>query len=76
MPMPHAAHPMNCTVLLALNFRYIRDGPRDLCGRRAEVLAVVRLDVDNVALHGAGMAWRQTEFVFRITLHYRLTMVV
>ena len=55
---------MNCTVL-ALNFRYIRDGSRDLCGRRAEVLAVVRLDVDNVALHGAGMASHRIRF--RIT---------
>ena len=49
------APPMNCTVL-AFNFRYIRNGSRDLRGRRAEVLAVVRLDVDNVALHGTGMA--------------------
>ena len=59
--MPLCLHTMNCTVL-ALNFRYIRNGSRDLCGRRAEVLAVVRLDVDNVALHGAGMASHRIRF--------------
>ena len=37
------------------NFRYFRNGSRDICGRRAEILAVVRLDIDNVTLHVAGM---------------------
>ena len=60
----------NCTVL-TLNFRYIRNGPRDLCGRRAEVIAVVRLDVDNVALHGAGTASDRVHFSHYIALGYK-----